>query len=93
MISAFFLAIAGLSAAPANAYPAYAADTVRRLKGHASLPATARGPKPAATQIKCHPEPTKGRACRHHAMQAKQERRNATPLAEASNMTPGEIMQ
>ncbi|MCJ2176970.1 hypothetical protein [Novosphingobium album (ex Hu et al. 2023)] len=93
MISAFLLAIAGLSATPASAYPAYGTDTVRSLKGHPSLPVAAKAEKSAATQAKCHPEPSKGRTCRHHVAQTKQERQNAPALAEASNVTSGESMQ
>lgn len=97
MISAFLLAIAGLSAAPApapaDAFPAYGADTVRSLKGHPPLPAPAKTAKAAAAQTNCHPEPTKGRICRHNIVQAKQERRNAPALAEAAGSKAGETMQ
>ena len=82
MVSAFLLALATLSA-PALAAPAsagYSPDTIRHMKGHPSLP-VAREAKDSAAPAVCHPDPTKGRICRHHV--AKQEAARGEALARA----------
>lgn len=93
MISALLLAVAGLSTPAAATFPAYGADTVRALKGHAALPKGATQARTASTANTCHPEPTKGRTCRHLARQAKQDRTAAPVFAEATAITAGESMQ
>jgi hypothetical protein len=78
MISAALLALASLTAAvPAPA--AYAGETISAMKGHPALPARAATAKSGAP-VACHPEPTKGRACRHHIVQAEQAKRQAAVL-------------
>lgn len=77
IISATAFALASLSS-PAGAghapTAAYAGDTIAHMKGHAApaRPVVAVKAGPAAA---CHPEPSKGRACRHHAAQAEETRR------------------
>ncbi|MCT2401476.1 hypothetical protein [Novosphingobium mangrovi (ex Huang et al. 2023)] len=97
MISAFLLAVAGLSvpAATPAAIPvaAYGANTVKHLKGHPPLPARAEGSKSVNLPAACHPDPTKSRVCRHHLVQAEQQRRETRALADASDMTGGEAAQ
>lgn len=62
---------------------ALANNTVAHLKGHTAVAAPA---KPSTNKAKpravCHPDPSKGRACRHHNAQA--EAKTAAPaLARA----------
>lgn len=71
MISAALLALVSLSgstAAPVSA--AYAGETIAAMKGHAT-PARGTAVKSRAP-VACHPEPSKGRACRHNIAQAEQ---------------------
>lgn len=82
MISAFLAAVATLSAPAAGEFPAYGSDTVRASKGHAALPAGSGTLKSAKTPSACHPDPAKGRICRHHNAQAQQLRADALVLAE-----------
>jgi hypothetical protein len=83
MIVASLLALATL-AAPASAPLAnagYGQDTMRHLKGHPSLPAPAAKPESSAPAV-CHPDPGKGRACRHHVSKREQARSEARARAE-----------
>lgn len=83
MISALLLAVATLSTPAAGQSPAYGSDTARALKGHGALPAGATELKSAKGPAACHPDPAKGRICRHHIAQAEQDGTNAPALAEA----------
>jgi hypothetical protein len=81
MISAVLLALASLSipsAAPATA--ALAGDSVTAGKGH---PAVARGKVArSSAPVACHPDPSKGRVCRHNIAQAEQAEREALGRAD-----------
>lgn len=80
IISATVFALVSLSSPTGATSPvhaptaAYAGDTIAHMKGHAApaRPVVAVKAGPAAA---CHPEPSKGRACRHHAAQAEEARR------------------
>lgn len=88
MISALLLALAMPSALVPEAGAAYASDTIRHLKGHPSVPAGSTTRVRTAATAACHPDPYKGRACRHH--QAKAEARSdARVLAEAAEGAGG----
>ncbi|WP_404482330.1 hypothetical protein [Novosphingobium sp. BL-52-GroH] len=83
MISAALLALVSLSspaAAPVSA--GYAGETVAAMKGH---PTPARGAPVARSSapVACHPEPSKGRVCRHNIAQAEQTERAALAQADA----------
>lgn len=65
MISAILLAVAGLSVSAPAQHAGFAPDTVRAMKGHHAIPDTAKAKHAAASAV-CHPDPMKGRACRHH---------------------------
>lgn len=83
MISVLLLALASPSTSALELNAGYAPDTIRHLKGHSSLPAgSTTGARTAATAT-CHPDPSKGRACRHHHAKAEETRRDAHVLAEA----------
>lgn len=88
MISAALLAIATLSS-PVAVVPAagYTPNTIRHLKGHASLPAPSERKDRAAPAV-CHPDPAKGRVCRHNIAQQKAAHREAlasvAPAGQAS---------
>lgn len=82
IVSATLLALVSLSApaAPAAAPAvAYAGESVAASKGHPALPRAAKS-RSAAPAV-CHPDPTKGRVCRHNIVQAQAAARPA--LAEA----------
>lgn len=85
MISAIILAVAGLSTPAAAPAASFGADTVRSLKGHPALPARSAESKTANLPAACHPDPTKRRICRHHIVQAEQDRREARALAAANS--------
>ncbi|EJL26500.1 hypothetical protein PMI02_02997 [Novosphingobium sp. AP12] len=74
MISAALLALVSLSApAAVPAAAGYAGDSVTAGKGH---PAVARGKVArSSAPVACHPEPSKGRVCRHNIAQAEQAER------------------
>jgi len=81
MISAALFVLISLSspsAAPAQA--AYAGETIAAMKGHPT-PARSSTTRSAAPAV-CHPDPSKGRACRHVIVQAEQAER--ATLAEAA---------
>lgn len=83
MIVASLLALAAL-AAPTSAplaNPGYGQDTMRHLKGHPSLPAPAPTAESSAPAV-CHPDPGKGRACRHHVSKREQARSEARARSE-----------
>ncbi len=89
MISAALIALASLSApvaTPVAAVPAsaaYASDTVAHLKGHPAVARPAKAQRSAAPA--CHPDVSKGRACRHHVAQARQATEaSATAVAVAA---------
>lgn len=86
MISAALLALATLSS-PATVAPAagYAPNSIRHLKGHASLPAPSPRQDRAAPAV-CHPDPGKGRVCRHHITQRKAAHREALASATSVGM-------
>ncbi|WP_159983507.1 MULTISPECIES: hypothetical protein [unclassified Novosphingobium] len=74
MISAALFALVSLSspsAAPVSA--AYAGETIAAMKGHPT-PARSAAARSAAPAV-CHPDPSKGRACRHVVVQAEQAER------------------
>ena len=82
MISAALAFLAGASGAVSTAPSVHAVDTIRHLKGHHSLPVSrsaSDGRRAAAT---CHPDPLKGRACRHHVAKAEDERKQALAVAD-----------
>ncbi|MFC0685498.1 hypothetical protein [Novosphingobium clariflavum] len=60
-------AIASLSLALPGA--AIANETIAHLKGHPAVSAP-KAKRTAAARVACHPEPSKGRDCRHRALQA-----------------------
>lgn len=82
MILATMLFLAG-TAATAAATPG--ADTIRHLKGHHSLPVAAPAQSTAKAPAVCHSDPLKGRACRHHAVQAEQREARAMAYAPSAN--------
>jgi hypothetical protein len=78
MISAVLLALVSLSApASAPATAAYAGETITAMKGHATPAKRAAATRSHAAPVACHPEPSKGRACRHTIVQAEQAERAA----------------
>ncbi|MEE4454997.1 hypothetical protein [Novosphingobium resinovorum] len=79
MISAALLALVSLSA-PASATVSYAGDSVTASKGHPTL--AARGAAKSSAPAVCHPEPSKGRACRHVVAQAEQAQRPVLAVAD-----------
>lgn len=81
MISAALLALVSLASPAVQAVPAYAGETVTAMKGHAALPARTTVAKSGAP-VACHPEPSKGRACRHLIVQAEQADRAALATAD-----------
>lgn len=83
MISAVLLAVATLSTPSAAPAAAYAPDTIRHLKGHASLPAPSARKDRAAPAV-CHPDPGKGRMCRHHVAQQEAAHRETLASADAA---------
>lgn len=88
MISVVLLALASPVASAPQLSAGYAPDTIRHLKGHPSLPAgSATGPRTAAAAATCHPDPNKGRACRHHHAKAEEANRDSQVLAEAGEDT------
>lgn len=82
MISAALLALVSLSV-PAAAAPqaGYAGETVTAAKGHPT-PAARGTVARSSAPVACHPEPSKGRACRHNIVQAEQAERAALTSAE-----------
>lgn len=81
MISAALLALVSLSS-PLQGTAAYAGDSVRASKGHPAV--AVRGAAKASAPSVCHPDPSKGRACRHTIVQAEQaEQRPEFAVAEA----------
>jgi hypothetical protein len=82
MISAVLLALASLST-PAAAPVAYAGESVAAGKGHAT-PAKPTAVARSRAPVACHPEPSKGRACRHNVVQAEQAEREALAAADAT---------
>lgn len=69
------------AAAPAAAY---AGETIAAMKGH---PVAARGAARAARSAPavCHPDPAKGRACRHEIAQA-EARDTAVPTLAVAEL-------
>ncbi|KMS53470.1 hypothetical protein V474_22410 [Novosphingobium barchaimii LL02] len=87
MISAALLALVSLSSpfaapapAPAPAPAAYAGETIAAMKGHPT-PARSSAARSAAPAV-CHPDPSKGRACRHVIVQAEQAERATVAVAD-----------
>ena len=83
MISAFLLALAALSSPADLSSAGYAPDTIRHLKGHASLPAPSERKDDAVPAV-CHPDPTKGRICRHHIAKKQAAHREALASADTA---------
>jgi hypothetical protein len=81
MISAALLALVSLSA-PASAPLAYAGESVAASKGHPAV--VARGQGKASAPTVCHPDPSKGRACRHAIVQAEQAERPVLAVADTA---------
>lgn len=79
-ISAAVLALATLSTPVASTTAAYAGESVTASKGHAT---PARVASRASAPVACHPDPMKGRACRHLIVQAEQADGKAVAVAEA----------
>lgn len=92
MISAFLLTLASFSAPASPSDSAYASDTVRHLKGHASIPVSARKEGGSAVPASCHPDPVKGRVCRHRRALAEEAGRDAV-LAQSQAATGVETVQ
>ena len=90
MISAAILAVAALSAgSPLAAAPSGAAltpSTIAHLKGQMAIPASAEKPARTAT-VACHPEPTKGRACRVHNAQKERQRDERNAALASADLT------
>lgn len=80
-------ALAALSLALPGA--AIANETVAHLKGNLAIPAPKAKTASATGRVACHPDPGKGRDCRHRAAQADAK---ATALARnaAANTAAGE---
>lgn len=72
------LAALGLASA------AQASDSLRAMKGHLPLPQDIRNTAARAVPATCHPDPGKGRICRHVALKAAEARDEAKALADAS---------
>lgn len=84
MISATILAVVGFTLAAPAPQAGYAPDTIRALRGHHSLPATTETKDAKGAAPVCHPDPLKGRACRHHHAKAEQSAaREALAVAKA----------
>lgn len=81
MIATALLALVSLSAPSAAPMSvAYAGESVAAGKGHPTL---ARGTATrSSAPVACHPEPSKGRVCRHHVAQAEQAEREAVARTE-----------
>ncbi|HKT85908.1 MAG TPA: hypothetical protein VJQ77_07485 [Novosphingobium sp.] len=90
MISALLLVLASPAAAAPGLNAGYASDTIRHLKGHSSLPSRAASGARTAATAACHPDPSKGRACRHHNAKAA-ETREARVLAHAGEAARGAV--
>lgn len=71
------LAALGLASA------AQASDSLRAMKGHLPLPDNAKSATARATPAACHPDPGKGRICRHVALKAEETREEARAFADA----------
>lgn len=87
MISAALLALVSLSS-PVSGTVAYAGDSVAAGKGHPAV--AARGAVKSSAPTVCHPDPSKGRACRHTVVQAEaaaQAKAPAFAAAEAAAPT------
>ena len=80
MISAALIALVSLSA-PVSSPLAYAGDSVAASKGHPAV--AVRGQGKASAPAVCHPDPSKGRACRHAIVQAEQAERPVLAVADA----------
>lgn len=80
MITAVLLAIVSPMAAspvplsPVPASAALAPDTVAHLKGNLAVPASTARHSAHSVNTACHPDPMKGRACRHHVAQKESKR-------------------
>ncbi|EIZ77849.1 hypothetical protein WSK_3519 [Novosphingobium sp. Rr 2-17] len=85
MPSLALLVVAAFTA-PTPAAANYAGDTIAHSKGHIVAARTTTGnARPGASAV-CHPDPSKGRVCRHHvakAEEARNERQAAAALAVA----------
>ena len=88
MISVVLLALASTTASAPQLNAGYAPDTVRHLKGHPSLPAGSTTSARAAAAV-CHPDPYKGRACRHHHAKAQEASREPRDLAGTREVAGG----
>lgn len=91
MIAALLLTLASPSTPVPELDAGYASDTIRHLKGHPSLPAgsTTRA-RTAVAAAACHPDPNKGRACRHHHARAEAARGEPRVLGEGAE-GPGKV--
>ena len=76
--------IAALSLALPGA--AIANETIAHLKGHPAV-AAPKAKTTSSARVACHPEPSKGRDCRHRAMQADAK---ATAQAEGTALAANE---
>ena len=85
MISAVLLAVASLSVSAPAPQAGFAPDTVRAMKGHHAIPSTTKAKHRAASAV-CHPDPLKGRACRHHhaKLEEKADARQALASADVA---------
>ena len=83
MISALLLALISPFAPAPEPKAGYAPETIRHLKGQHSLPPASASGTRSEVAATCHPDPFKGRACRHHQAKAEEARDKTRSLAEA----------
>jgi hypothetical protein len=88
IVAATLLALATLATPSTITAPGagYSPDTMRHLKGHPSLPARAAVKTQSSAAAVCHPDPGKGRVCRHHVGKQDEARKaERTRAALAAN--------
>lgn len=90
MPSLALLVVAAFAAPSPAALPVagYAGETIAHSKGHMTVAARDAAPARTAAPAVCHPDPSKGRACRHHVAQAEEARaeRSAFAVAEVAQV-------
>lgn len=85
MPSLALLVVAAFAAPSPAAIPvaSYAGDTIAHSKGHIAVAARTASPARSAAPTVCNPDPSKGRACRHHVAKTEEARAERSTFAVA----------
>lgn len=82
MPSIALMVLATFAAPTPTATLGYAGDTIAHSKGHIAVASRSVESSGAGASAVCHPDPMKGRACRHRVAKAEERRDQRLAAAE-----------